>query len=163
MLKSSKSDELVSANKELAFQIDEKERRAEELLVANKELAIANKELAFQNNEKEKRAAELIIANEELVLQNIEKEKRVTELRVANYARILIEASLDPLFTISPTGKITDLNNASVNITGLSREKLIGTDFLIILPNPKRPELAMRRFMLKVLYRTFRLRFVTTN
>jgi len=58
MLKSSKSDELVSANKELAFQIDEKERRAEELLVANKELAIANEELAFQNNEKEKRAAE---------------------------------------------------------------------------------------------------------
>ncbi len=138
MLKTNKSDELVSANKELAFQIDEKEKRAEELLVANKELAIANKELAFQNDEKEKRAAELIIANKELVLQNIEKEKRVTELRIANYARILIEASLDPLFTISPAGKITDLNNASVNITGLSREKLIGTDFFDYFTEPEK-------------------------
>lgn len=138
MLKVNKSDELVSANKELAFQIDEKEKRAEELLVANKELAIANKELAFQNDEKEKRAAELIIANKELVLQNIEKEKRVTELRIANYARILIEASLDPLFTISPAGKITDLNNASVNITGQSREKLIGTDFFDYFTEPEK-------------------------
>lgn len=138
MLKTNKSDELVSANKELAFQIDEKEKRAEELLVANKELAIANKELAFQNDEKEKRAAELIIANKELVLQNIEKEKRVTELRIANYARILIEASLDPLFTISPAGKITDMNNASINITGLSREKLIGTDFFDYFTEPEK-------------------------
>ncbi|MFA6129062.1 MAG: ATP-binding protein [Bacteroidales bacterium] len=43
-------------------------------------LIIANKELAFQNCEKEKRAAELIIANNELVFQNEEKEKRAAEL-----------------------------------------------------------------------------------
>ncbi|GGD80289.1 hypothetical protein GCM10011514_50420 [Emticicia aquatilis] len=115
-----------------------KTSKSEELIIANKELAIANKELAFQLEEKEKRAAELIIANKELVFQNIEKEKRVTELRIANYARILIEASLDPLFTISPEGKITDLNNASVNITGLSREKLIGTDFFDYFTEPEK-------------------------
>ena len=40
------------------------------------ELIIANKELAFQNEEKEKRAAELIIANKELAFQNEEKGKR---------------------------------------------------------------------------------------
>ena len=40
-----------------------KEKRAAELI-------IANKELAFQNEEKEKRAAELIIANKELAFQN---------------------------------------------------------------------------------------------
>ena len=40
------------------------------------ELGIANEELAFQNDEKEKRAAELGIANEELAFQNDEKEKR---------------------------------------------------------------------------------------
>jgi PAS domain S-box-containing protein len=44
------------------------------------ELIIANKELAFQNEEKEKRAAELIIAYKELVFQNHEKEKRAAEL-----------------------------------------------------------------------------------
>ena len=36
-------------------------------------IAIANKELAFQNTEKEKRANELLIANEELEYQNNEK------------------------------------------------------------------------------------------
>jgi PAS domain S-box-containing protein len=47
----------------------------------------------------------------------------------AQYARSLIEASLDPLVTISMEGKITDVNDASVEITGINREKLIGTDF----------------------------------
>ena len=90
--------DLRIANEELAFQNDEKVKRAEELIIANKELAfqnnekekratelgIANKELAFQNDEKEKRATELGIANIELAFQNDEKEKRAEELVVAN-------------------------------------------------------------------------------
>jgi len=47
----------------------------------------------------------------------------------ARYARSLIEASLDPLVTISPDGKIDDVNEATVKITGVPRNKLIGTDF----------------------------------
>lgn len=47
----------------------------------------------------------------------------------SRYARSLIEASLDPLMTISPEGKITDMNEALTSITGLSREELKGTDF----------------------------------
>ena len=46
-----------------------------------------------------------------------------------DYARSLIEASLDPLVTISPEGKITDVNEATVKVTGVDRNKLIGTDF----------------------------------
>jgi two-component system CheB/CheR fusion protein len=57
---------------ELKGLLEEKEKRAAELI-------IANKELAFQNEEKEKRAAELIIANKELAFQNEEKEKRAQE------------------------------------------------------------------------------------
>ena len=54
----------------------------------------------------------------------------VTDTKQASqYARSLIEASLDPLVTISLEGKITDVNQTTVNITGISREKLIGTDF----------------------------------
>jgi len=45
------------------------------------------------------------------------------------YNRSLIEASLDPLVTIGPEGKITDVNEGSIKVTGMSREKLIGTDF----------------------------------
>jgi PAS domain S-box-containing protein len=55
----------------------------------------------------------------------------------SHYARSLIEASLDPLFTISLAGKITDLNNASVTIIGMSREKLIGTDFFDYFTEPQ--------------------------
>jgi PAS domain S-box-containing protein len=54
----------------------------------------------------------------------------VTEQKQASqYARSLIEASLDPLVTISPEGKITDVNEATAKVTGLGRESLIGTDF----------------------------------
>jgi len=49
--------------------------------------------------------------------------------QTAEYARSLIEASLDPLVTISPEGKITDVNQATIEVTGLPRDKLVGTDF----------------------------------
>jgi PAS domain S-box-containing protein len=149
--KEKRAHELMLANKELAFQNDEKEKRAAELSIANKELAfqndekekraqeliIANAELAFQNDEKEKRAAELVLANKELAFQNDEKVKRAAELRVANYARGLIEASRDPLVTISPEGKITDMNQATVNITGMARDQLIGSDFFVYFTDPQ--------------------------
>jgi signal transduction histidine kinase len=97
-IKKSELEKYENANKELAFQNEEKEKQANELSIANKELAfqseekgkraaeliIANKELVFQNEEKEKRAAELIIANNELAFQNAEKEKRAAELVIAN-------------------------------------------------------------------------------
>ena len=60
-----------------------------------------------------------------------------TPTQDSDYARSLIEASLDPLFTISLAGKITDLNNASVTIIGMSREKLIGTDFFDYFTEPQ--------------------------
>ena len=63
--------------KELAFQNQEKAKRAAEL-------EIANKELTFQNEKKAKRAAELEIANKELAFQNEEKAKRAAELEIAN-------------------------------------------------------------------------------
>ncbi|MBF9239301.1 response regulator [Hymenobacter sp. BT683] len=149
--KEKRAQELSVANEELAFQNNEKEKRAEELSIANTELAfqndekekraaelgIANIELAFQNDEKEKRAAELVLANKELAFQNDEKVKRAAELRIANYARGLIEASRDPLVTISPEGKITDMNQATVNITGLDREQLSGSDFFVYFTDPQ--------------------------
>lgn len=47
----------------------------------------------------------------------------------SQYTRSLIEASLDPFITISTNGKIMDVNEASIKITGVSRENLIGTNF----------------------------------
>lgn len=53
-----------------------------------------------------------------------------TTKQESQYARSLIEASLDPLVTISVNGKIMDMNEALANITGMTREELTGTDFL---------------------------------
>ena len=152
--KEKRANELSVANEELASQYEEKENRAAELVIANEELAyqnlekenraaelvIANEELVYQNKEKIKRADELIIAEIELNFQNEQKEKREIanrELEALNYAAklasqyslSLIEASRDPLVTINIQGKITDMNQATVNIVGISRQELIGSDF----------------------------------
>lgn len=55
---------------------------------------------------------------------------------VSQYTRSLIEASLDPLVTISEEGKITDVNEATEKATGLMRESLIGTDFCDYFTEP---------------------------
>jgi PAS domain S-box-containing protein len=161
--KEKRAAELGIANTELAFQNGVKEKRAAELIIANKELAfqneekekraaelfIANKELIFQTGEKEKRAAELVIADIELDFQNKEKEKREIankELEALSYSAklasqyslSLIEASRDPLVTINTQGKITDMNQATVNIIGMSREKLTGTDFFDYFTEPQK-------------------------
>ncbi|MBI2061916.1 MAG: PAS domain S-box protein, partial [Nitrospirae bacterium] len=68
-----------------------------------------------------------------------EKRKAEAQLRFASqYSRSLIEASLDPLVTISPEGKITDVNEATIKITGVPREELIGTDFSNYFTEPER-------------------------
>ncbi len=61
----------------------------------------------------------------------------ITETKQASqYARSLIESSLDPLVTISPDGKITDVNDATIKVTGMPRNKLIGTDFSSYFTEP---------------------------
>ncbi len=66
-----------------------------------------------------------------LTLINVTSRKKAEDnLRQAGaYNRSLIEASLDPLVTINPDGKITDVNTAAEMATGRPRKSLIGTDF----------------------------------
>ena len=58
----------------------------------------------------------------------------------------LLENSLDPLVTIGPDGKITDVNAATEIVTGRIREELIGTDSQTISPSQRRPRQAIRRW-----------------
>jgi PAS domain S-box-containing protein len=58
--------------------------------------------------------------------------------RASLYTRSLIEASLDPLVTISRDGKITDVNQATETVTGVSREHLIGSDFSTYFTQPEK-------------------------
>jgi PAS domain S-box-containing protein len=67
----------------------------------------------------------------------------------SQYARSLIEASLDPLVTISPEGKVTDVNEATIKVTGVSREELIGTDFSNYFTEPARAREGYQRVFAK--------------
>jgi PAS domain S-box-containing protein len=73
---------------------------------------------------------------------DITEQKRMEEeVRSASlYARSLIEASLDPLVTISPKGQITDVNKATEVVTGIVREKLIGSDFSAYFTDPEKAD-----------------------
>jgi len=73
----------------------------------------------------EARTAELEEANESLKISY-------------NYNRSLIEASRDPLVTIGPDGKITDVNASTETVTGFSRDFLIGTDFSDYFTEPEK-------------------------
>jgi len=54
------------------------------------------------------------------------------------YARSLLEASLDPLVTINREGKITDVNEATEEVTGVSRRQIIGSDFSDYFTEPEK-------------------------
>ena len=58
--------------------------------------------------------------------------------QASQYARSLIESSLDPLVTISADGKVTDVNEATIKVTGVPREQLIGTDFSNYFTEPEK-------------------------
>ena len=55
-------------------------------------------------------------------------------------ARSMIESSLDSLVAISPEGNITDANQATVKLTGIPREQLIGTSFSDYFTDPAKAE-----------------------
>jgi len=61
----------------------------------------------------------------------------VTEQKEAfEAARSMIESSLDSLVAISPDGMITDANEATTKVTGVARERLIGTAFSEYFTDP---------------------------
>ena len=75
-----------------------------------------------------------------------ENRREAVELASGNalYARGLLEASLDSLVTISPEGKITDVNRATELVTGINRENLIGTDFASYFTEPEKAHAGYR-------------------
>jgi PAS domain S-box-containing protein len=69
------------------------------------------------------------------IVHDLTKQREASQL-----ARAMIEASLDSMVSISPEGKITDANEATVIITGVPRDKLIGTSFSEYFTDPEKAE-----------------------
>ena len=79
-----------------------------------------------------------VVAALELAVPITERKEIEEKLRASSlYFRSLLEASLDPLVTISKEGKITDVNKATEDITGWPRETLIGSDFSEYFTDPE--------------------------
>jgi PAS domain S-box-containing protein len=80
------------------------------------------------------------------------------KLRLAShYARCLIENNLDPLVTISPDGRITDVNKATELVTGVSRDQLIESDFSGYFTEPQKAKDSYHQAILKGLVRDYPL------
>ena len=70
----------------------------------------------------------------------------VTAQKLASqYARSIIEASLDPLFAINSVGKIIDVNEATLNVTETTREKITGANFFNYFTEPEKARTAYKK------------------
>ncbi|MEP6727866.1 MAG: ATP-binding protein [Bacteroidota bacterium] len=148
MPRNNKTVQMVRITSKLASSNQEKEKCADELVIANKqlvldrrekakqagELMIANKELLFQGAEKELMATELTDANKELVVQNREKEIQAAELHVAMMELKESEKRYSDLFHLSPmprwvydpkTSRCLQVNEAAIETYGYSEEEFL--------------------------------------
>jgi PAS domain S-box-containing protein len=90
---------------------------------------IDNEEKLTSNNEILEEKNLLLIESNKLLVQKNKEIEQANEKLLNDYARSLIEASQDPLVTISTNGKIMDMNEAMVEVTDKSRAQLKDTDF----------------------------------
>jgi len=87
-------------------------------------------------------------------------ERKQAEIKLQQlnaYNRSLIEASLDALATITPDGKIGDVNSVTELITGYKREELIGMDFHSYFTDPDKARSGYQRVFESGMLRDFEL------
>jgi diguanylate cyclase (GGDEF)-like protein/PAS domain S-box-containing protein len=93
------------------------------------------------------------------VFRDITERKRAEDQQrqASMYARSLIEAGMDPLVTISVAGKIMDVNEAAVQMTGVPRELLTGSDFSMYFTDPDRAHAGYQEAFAKGFIRDYSL------
>lgn len=81
-------------------------------------------------------------------------------LQSQSYARSLLEASLDALVFLDLDGTILDVNQATIIITGVGREELIGSNFADYFTEPEMAKAGIKETLEKGLVRNFDLLLV---
>jgi PAS domain S-box-containing protein/putative nucleotidyltransferase with HDIG domain len=64
--------------------------------------------------------------------------------RVARYTRSVFEASPDPFITVSAEGIIADVNRATEQFTGLSKDRMVGSDLAAYFSDPEQASATLR-------------------
>lgn len=93
------------------------------------------------------------------IKEEVERKRAEDELSaVSSYTRSLIEASLDPFVVINAEGKVMDVNQATELVTGVSRERLIESDFSDFFTEPEKARAGYQRVLSNGLVRDYPLR-----
>src|SRR5437763_461376 len=89
----------------------------------------------------------LLIGTDNTARKLVEEERKKLDQRLRDqqfYTRSLIESNIDALMTTDPYGIITDINKQMEELTGCTRDELIGAPFKGFFTDPERAEAAIK-------------------
>ena len=92
----------------------------------------------------------LLIGTDNTARKQIEEERRKLDQRLRDqhlYTRSLIESNIDALMTTDPRGIITDVNKQTEELTGCTRDELIGAPFKNHFTDSARAEAGINRVL----------------
>ena len=94
----------------------------------------------------------LLIGTDNTVRKQGEAERMLLDQRVRDqqfYTRSLIESNIDALMTTDPRGIISDVNKQMEQLTGCTRDELIGAPFKDYFTDPDRAQAAIKLVLLE--------------
>ncbi|OGV58911.1 MAG: hybrid sensor histidine kinase/response regulator [Lentisphaerae bacterium GWF2_50_93] len=89
----------------------------------------------------------LLIGTDNTARKQIEAEQKLLDQRLRDqqfYTRSLIESNIDALITTNSSGIITDINKQMEDLTGCTRDELIGAPFKNYFTDPERAEAGIK-------------------
>jgi PAS domain S-box-containing protein len=99
----------------------------------------------------------LLIGTDNTARKQIEAEQKLLEAEQKQlgqrlrdhhfYTRSLFESNIDALMATDPSGIITDVNKQMEELTGCTRDELIGAPFKNYFTDPERAEAGIRRVL----------------
>ena len=92
----------------------------------------------------------LLIGTDNTARKLVEEEQKKLDQRLRDqqfYTRSLIESNIDALMTTDPSGIITDVNKQMEELTGCTRDELIGAPFKGYFTDPERAEEGIKRVL----------------
>ncbi|MES2824503.1 MAG: PAS domain S-box protein [Pseudomonadota bacterium] len=92
----------------------------------------------------------LLIGTDNTARKQVEEEQKKLDQRLRDqqfYTRSLIESNIDALMTTDPAGIISDVNRQMEELTGCTRDELIGAPFKNYFTDPERAEAGIKRVL----------------